>query len=128
MNPQGSSIINLDTYASLTDSINASGSCAELQELVNTAFAELDAVKAGIMSELAALTPMLALLTAPSANPAAIVTWITNFITSIVTPLVKPTITFEAQLAAALAQLAEISASISIAAGKFPSCSISIPS
>lgn len=127
MIPQGSTLINIDHFANMTAAVNACESCEQLQGIAGDAFASLDAVKAGIQSELAALAPILALLSPPSASPAAIVTWLTSFITTTLTPMVKPTITYAAQLAAMLDQIATLTAAIGTASAKFPSCSVEIP-
>lgn len=124
---QGSQVVNTQYMQNLTESINAAGSCAEIQALVTEAFASISAIKAGIALELESLAPILALLSVPSANPAAIVTWITSFITGFLTPAYKPTITYAAELAALAAQVSSLISAISLASGKFPSCSIGIP-
>lgn len=127
MIPQGSTLINNDTFTNMTASIHACKTCDQLQALVNDSFASLDALKAGVQSELDKLLPALSLLTAPSASPTAIVTWINNFITNTLTPMVKPTITYAAQLSATLAQIAQVTADIEAAASSLTSCSITIP-
>lgn len=127
MPAQGSQLVNTDYITNLTNSINAAGSCAELQVLVNQAFSSLGSIKAGINAELASLAPILALLTLPSASPGAIVSWLTGFVTNVLTPQLKPTITYAAQLTALGAQIASLTAAINTAMARIPSCSISIP-
>jgi hypothetical protein len=128
MIPQGSQLVNLTHFANLTNSINAANSCEELQVLVTEAFASLSSIEAGMKAELAALTPILALLSPPSANLGAIVTWISSFVSEFMTPMVKPTITYAAQLAQLAAQIAALTSAIESMSVKFPSCSIAIPS
>ena len=127
MIPQGSTLINTDHFVNLTASVNACESCAQLQSLTNDAFASMNAIKAGIQTELAALAPILALLSPPSASPGAIVSWITGFISGTLTPMVKPTITYAAQLSATLTQIANVTAAIEAAAARLTSCSIVVP-
>lgn len=128
MIPQGSTLVNTSTFDNLIDSVNACDSCAQLQSVVNEAFASINAVKAGIESELASLTPVLALLSPPSASPGAIVTWLTSFITVTLTPMTKPTITYAAQLTEMVEQIAAVSVAINAAAAKFTNCAVSTPS
>lgn len=128
MIPQGSTLINTETFTSITESVNSANSCAELQAIVSSAMASVNVVKDNISSELAKLTPILAITTPPGANLGAIVTWITDFISTTVTPMVKPTITYADQLTATAAQIASLTAAINAASAKFPSCSITIPS
>ena len=127
MIPQGSQLLNTTQIANLTNAVNSASSCAELQELVTQAFASLRAIKQGINSELAAISPMLALLSPPSASPTAIVTWLSSFINNFLTPQMKPSITYAAQLTALAAQITSLTSAINTASSKFPSCSISIP-
>ena len=127
MNPQGSQLLNTSYFSNLTSSINSAQSCAHLQDLVAEAADSLSAMKSGITAELAALQPLLALLTPPSVNPAAIVTWIENLISGYLTPMARPTITYAAQLAEMEQQIASLTAAISSMSGQFPSCSVSMP-
>ena len=127
MTPQGSQLLNTTQIANLTTSVNSASSCAELQELVTQAFASLGAIKEGINSELATLTPMLALLSPPSASPSTIVTWLTSFINDFLTPQMKPSITYAAQLTELATQITSLTSAINTASSKFPGCSISIP-
>lgn len=128
MIPQGSTLINTDSFTNIIESINSAQACDELQEIVNSAMASVNVVKENIESELAKLAPILAITTPPGANPAAIVTWITDFISTTLTPMVKPTITYADQLTATLAQIASLTTAIEDAAERFTSCSITIPS
>jgi hypothetical protein len=126
MIPQGLSPLNTAYFTALTDSINEAGSCAELQELITSAFASLGAVTDAITAEFAAVEPWLALLTPPT-TPQAVITWVEKLITSYLTPLVKPAVTMVAQLTELTAQIAALTAAISSAEAKFTSCSISVP-
>lgn len=128
MLPQGTSLINTDSFVNTIDSINACKECAQLQALVNDAFASINAIKANIQAELAKLVPVLSLTTPPGASLTGIVTWITGFIDNTLKPMVKPAITFAAQLTATLDEIAKVEAAISAAAARLTSCTITIPS
>lgn len=126
MTPQGSTIIDTAYFTALTASISAANSCSELQVLVSEVSASLAAVESGINAELAAIAPILALLTVPDASLSAIIGWLTSYISNVLTPLVKPNITYAAQLAATAVQITELTAAIAAAASRFPSCSVSL--
>lgn len=127
MNPQGSQLINLDYFKSLTDQVNGVANCADLQAVTDEAFAGINVMIQGIEGQLALLAPILSLLTAPSASPTAIVTWITSFITGFLTPYVKPSATYAAQLTQLVAQMSAISVSIENKASSFEFCQVAVP-
>lgn len=127
MIPQGTSLINTDSFVNTIDSINACEECAQLQALVNDAFASINAIKSNMQAELDKLLPVLSLTNPPGANLGSIVTWITSFIDTTLTPLVKPTITYAAQLTATLDQIANVTSAVNAAAGRLTSCTITIP-
>lgn len=127
MVPQGSSLINTDQFVNTINAINSVKECAQLQSLVNDAFASINAVEANIKAELAKLMPVISLTAPPGASPGAIVSWITAFISTTLTPLIKPTLTYVAQLSATLDEIAKVEAAISAAAARLTSCTITIP-
>lgn len=128
MLPQGTSLINTDQFTNMIDSINTCKECAQLQELVDEAYASLNAMIDGAKEELMKLMPVISLTSGPSVNLGAIVTWINTFIDTVLTPLIKPTITYAAQLTATLAAIEEVAAAIEAAAARLTSCTITIPS
>lgn len=124
MQSQGTAPVNADYFAQLTAQIDAIGgpsACAELQALVQTAMADIEAQLAAIRSQIAALLPVI---TIPDANPGAIVSWITSF----VAPYAKAMATFEAQLAQTLSEVAALQSAIERAAGRLLCVSVTIPS
>jgi hypothetical protein len=125
--PQGSTPFNTEYFTSATNRINAAKSCVELQALVTDVFGSLASVQAAITAQLAAVEPILALLTPPASNPGAIVTWLESFITDFLTPYTKPAVTCAAQLALLTAQIAALTSAITSAQAKFTSCSITVP-
>ena len=127
MLPQGTSLINTDQFVNTLNAVNSCKECAQLQALVDDAFASINAIKLNITAELAKLMPVISLTISPSANPGAIVTWINTFISTTLTPLIKPTITYVAQLTATVAEIAKLTAAIEAAASRLTSCTITIP-
>lgn len=127
MIPQGSNLINPEFFAELERRAGAVQTCAELQAFTDDALASLNASLAGINQQLALLAPILALLTAPGADPSKIVTWIKDFITAFLAPYVKPYTTYAAQLAALAAAIAQLSATLQARASLFDGCDLSIP-
>lgn len=127
MNPQGTTILNTDVFANLTAAINAAPDCEALAALVAKSFLSIGALNAAMATEQAKLQPMLALLTVPATNPAAIVTWIGKLITLLITPMVQPALDYAATIEALVVQVATLTAAIEAAQAKFESCSITIP-
>jgi hypothetical protein len=84
----------------------------ELQKLINAAYGDIALLKSTINSQLAFLGPLEALLTAPEADLAKIVTWISDYINAALTPLVAPIAKFTAQLTAIEDQISATTAAI----------------
>lgn len=126
MQPQGSSVINEAYFAAQRAEVAECAVCVELQAKVDRLFASIKAGLDAAESQVALLTPILALLAAP-ANPTAAVTWITNFISSFLTPYVVPLTTYTAQLAALTTQVADLTSAVNTAKDKIPGCNITIP-
>lgn len=101
---------------------------AQLQSLIDSAYADISMLESNITSQLAFLGPIEALLEIPAANPTAIVTWITSFITDFLTPYIKPYLIYAEQLTAITAQVEAIAAAIEAAQLNLPGISITIPS
>jgi hypothetical protein len=126
MQPQGSSILNAAFFAALTVQAQEIKTCAELQSMATTVMASIQAEKNAIEAQIAALTPILALLTAPT-SPTAAVTWITSFITGVLTPQYKPYITYATQLTELASSISSLTSAIESAAALIPSCSVTVP-
>ncbi|MHA6236876.1 hypothetical protein [Pseudomonas fluorescens group sp. PF-69] len=127
MNPQGSQPVNAAYFQSLTDQVNNTDTCADLQAFTAEAFASVNAMIKGIEDQLAALGPLLDLLTAPSLNLGAIVSWITSFIESFLTPLTKPHSTYLAQLTELVAQMSALASAVAAKAASFEQCAVVVP-
>lgn len=121
--------LNLTFFLNIQGQVNACETAAELQTLIDEAYAQIALLNSNIQQQLDKLTPLLALLEAPEADPAAIVTWITSLISDFLTPLINPTIVLPAQLIQVAAEVAEITALVNeVASAKFPGITINIPS
>lgn len=118
---------NPEPFERLADQINAVRTCEELQALADQALQSANTLLAGIGAQLAALKPIMALLTAPGANPAQIVTWITDFISAFLQPYVQPMMVLPAQIAGVSAAIANLQSAITAAASRIGSCSIELP-
>lgn len=127
MNSQGSLPFNAQTFERLVDQINAVQSCDELQALTTEAMQSANALLAGIGAQMAALQPIMALLTPPSANPAQIVTWITDFVSAFLQPYVKPMLVLPVQIAQITDAIAKLQSAIDAASARIGSCSIELP-
>jgi hypothetical protein len=84
----------------------------ELQKLIDAAYGDIALLKSTITSQLAFLGPLQALLAAPAADLAKIVTWISDYINAALLPMVAPIAKFNAQLMALEGQLAATTAAI----------------
>ena len=127
--------VNPDYFSNITAQIEkigdlgaaeVAGACAALQEQVDNTFSGLQAQINDLNAQLAALAPILALLSAPG-NPTAVITWITNFIEGFLTPYVIPYTTMAAQLISLGSQITSLTSAVESAEAKIPGCSIIIP-
>jgi hypothetical protein len=119
--------INLEYFQGLEKSIQGCASCEQLQQLTTETFSSLTATLTTMQAQLTALQPLLALLSAPGANPAALATWITDFITGVLTPQLKPVLNLPIQIAAITSQMSSLASAINAKAAEFESCTIPIP-
>ncbi len=118
MNIQGSAPFNAQVFARLREQVDALDRCDQLARLSGEIQAAADGVVAGINEQLAVIEPIMALMTAPGANPAQIVTWLTDFISAVLTPVVKPYATLPLQLAQVTAELAQLTAALQSASSR----------
>jgi hypothetical protein len=140
--PKCFNLLNDDYFNNLISSLTAVGDAippnaslaelqaiaADLQSTVDSVYGDISLLESTITSQIALLGPIAALLTAPGANPTAIVTWITSFITDFLTPYVIPFTTYASQLTALGVQVAALTAAIeNLAATKLPGITITIP-
>lgn len=123
--PSCFALLNLGTFENLVSQIGEMQTEAELQALANQIMAQISLLESTITSQLAFLGPWEVLLTAPSANLGAIVTYINNLITAL-TQTLKPYIILAEQLAALPAEVAAITAALEAAASRL-NITITIP-
>lgn len=126
MQGQGQIPFNKAYFDALSARVNRTTDCSELQALVAEAFASIQAQSDAITAQLAALTPMLALLNVPT-SLGAVISWVGNFITSFLQPYLKPQITYAQQLTELAAAIAELTAAIQHAAGNIEFCTVTVP-
>jgi L-lysine 2,3-aminomutase len=120
--------LNVEYYQKLRERINGVNSCQALQDVASEALAALADQQRVIQEQIAAIQPILALLTPPSVNLGAIVTWIKDLITHLITPQIKPYYVYQAQLVELSVQVAQVMDAINNAKLKFPNCTITPPS
>jgi hypothetical protein len=84
----------------------------ELQTLIDAAYGDIALLKSTITSQLAFLGPLQALMGAPEADLAKIVTWISDFINAVLAPMIAPIAKFNAQLMAIEGQVTATTAAI----------------
>jgi hypothetical protein len=125
--PQGSTTLNTAWIDSVIAQVNAIQSCGGLQGVVDDAMGSLSAVKAAIEAEMAAIAPILALLTAPGANLSALATWIGNYISHVLAPQYAPYTTYVTQLTLLITKVGQLTAAIAAAEARILNCSITIP-
>lgn len=118
--------VNTAYFAALTAQVNAASSCAELQVVAASALGSANTALASCSAQLATITPMLALLAVPAANPTAIVTWISSLISEYLTPQLIPATTLALQVTEMTAAIVTLTAAIESAASKFPGCTVSV--
>lgn len=125
---QGASPINTGYFDSVVSAIDAAPTCEDLQAVISRALPSIDGLQAAMNQQVAALQPLVALLTAPSANPGAIVGWIQGLVNNYLTPSVKPITALTQQLVQMQAQLARINAAIAAKQSQLTSCGLAVPS
>lgn len=118
--------MNTQYFDNLTAQINNTDSCAELQSLATKALGQLNAQVAGIEAQMAALAPILALLTAPT-NPSEILTWAGDVINHVLTPMYAPYLKYATELPLQVAAIANVVTALHDAADRITDCSITIP-
>jgi hypothetical protein len=135
MQPQGTSVVNASFIDNATARVNAlttavgtdgaelaknsAALCAELNHLMSTVMADVQAEITAIKAKIAELLPIITL---PHDLGSAL-TWISNF----AAPQIAAYNKLQAQLTAMLAAISGLVAAITTAAGKLLSCNVSIP-
>jgi hypothetical protein len=135
MQPQGTGVINPSFIQSITAQVHAiaapvestlgeleldsAAACAQLQALVNTVMADLQAEITAVKESIATLLP----LTTLPHDLSSVISWITAF----ATPQIEAYNRYVAQLSAMLAEITNLVSEIESAAGRILHCSVTIP-
>lgn len=125
MNPQGSSLINVDQYTAMSERVDNIASCKELQEVSDETISSLNAETEAIIAQLEKANALAALLTPPT-DLGEVIDWITGIITNVIGPLAIPATTYSAQVIARTAAIADLVDKINKKSEEFSSCSIDI--
>jgi ABC-type hemin transport system substrate-binding protein len=116
-------VINTDYYTQLIKQIDDVTSCAELQLASTAIIQSLQKQLQAAEDQLAKVQPLLDLLT-PPASPDDIINWITGLIDNLITPLAAPALSYQIQIVAMTASLAEVIDKINEKASLFTDCEI----
>lgn len=117
------SAINTGYIDALIDQIESVGSCAKLQELAAKILGELNDQLTDMQDKLAEFLPLTELLTAPT-DPQEVIEWIQGLIDKVIQPMTLPVAGYQAQIAAQIAAVAQLTTVISNKASEFSNCSI----
>lgn len=104
MIPQGTSLVNAAFFTASIAAVNGAQSCAQLTQSSSDAVASLEAEIATVTTQIALLSPLLAL---PTDLP-SVLTWITNF----VAPMALSHTNYTAQLVQLNAKLAALNVAV----------------
>lgn len=119
------SVVNVEYINSLVAQIEAVNTCEKLQEVSAKALDSLNAQLADMQEKLDELAPLTELLTAPT-DPQEVIEWIQNLIDRVIQPMTLPVAGYQAQIAAQIAAVAQLTTAISNKASEFSNCSIAI--
>jgi hypothetical protein len=125
--PQDTALINDQWFANakaqinaVADNIQANGPCAQIQSLVNSLMADLQAAVTAVKEQISKLAQ---LLVAPT-DLGSVIAWIKNFQQQYIQPYTK----YLQQLEQWASELSSLISTIIAAAGRCLNCSINIPS
>lgn len=131
MLPQGFSILNISHFNSVKKRVDGVGSCDDLQALINEVMATVQAEANAITAQMAALAPILALLSINPTDLKSVVKFLQGLITAILLPLVKPYLNYVIQVPAMGLQITALLAEFQAAIDRIKSlgidCNVSIP-
>ena len=127
MVPEETEVVNVQYFQALVARAETIVTQSALQELVDEAFGTLNEVFGAIGAEVAALTPIVALLSPPT-SPSAVVGWVGNFIALQLQPQLYPVVTsYVAQVAALTTQVGALTQAIEKQAEAIAGCVVTIP-
>lgn len=110
----------------LTDRINATNSCAELQKITHEVMGPLNTQITALEAQVTALAPFLALVTGPTDLP-SVLTWIGNLIAAQIQPQVTAYGKLAGQIAALTTAVTSLTSAINSAASRIGNCTVTIP-
>lgn len=120
--PGGGQLVDLSTYNSMAHQISGAVSCEELNRLSNKAIQAVETQVEGMLSQIEALAPCLALLTIPH-DP---ITWIIQFIMAYLIPYVKPYYALIQQVAGTLVEVEQIASTVANAVENLENCQLNL--
>jgi hypothetical protein len=120
MQPEGTALVNTSYFAELTARVNAINVCSDLQEVVSSVMASLQAEVTSIERQISSLLPLTTIPT----DLGSVISWITNM----ATPYIAAYNNLIAQQAAVLAAIAELTSAIDNAASRIEGCVVTVPS
>ena len=118
MLPQGTSLINTKYFDDLTDQINRIDGCAELQALVSTITADMQAQINSLGQQITILAPLIIV----PGSLGGVITWISNFVNSIMPTYLAAIATITQTIAA----VEKLTAALENAASRITHCSITV--
>ena len=116
-----------DWSKSMVKQIESVNTCQELQIILDDVTETLNAQKAALAEQLAALAPIQALLTAPGIDPSKIVTWITDFIAAQLAPQYQAYLKTVTELTELTSEITTVVSALSNKISTL-GCDISVPS
>lgn len=127
MTAQRSQVFDTQTIDNLVKRIDGIDICKDLQDAVDSVFADLnDQIKA-VEEQMAFIKPIVELLENPAAEIPKIIEWIGKFIETVLKPMYQPYLTMAKQVDAYAEAIARLTAAVTNAAARIGSCSITLP-
>ena len=126
MTPQGSTLVDTSYIDNIITQLNHINACSDLQAVITTAMASLQAHISAVESSIANLLPFKALTTAPTDLGSAI-TWIENLITAQIEPAYQAYLNYTAQLEQLVAKIGELATAATAAAARIVGCAVTVP-
>ena len=134
MIPQGSAPFDcayiqaiVDEINALSKDINSLNPQKDLQELVNEAFASLQAQITAAEGNIAILEPMIALLSLSITDLGSVITFLEKFVQIFLGPTLQAYFTLLSEIAAVTNALAQLTTAINNAMARFENVSVTIP-
>lgn len=127
MTAQGSQIFDTQTIDNLVKRIDGIDICRDLQDAVDSVFADLNGQIKAVEEQMAFIKPIVELLENPAAEIPKIIEWIGKFIETVLKPMYQPYLTMAEQVEAYAEAVARLTTAVTNAAARIGSCSITLP-